>query len=236
MNEHKIAVMQPYIFPYLGYFHLIQSSELFIFYDDVNYIKRGWINRNKVLCNGKELLFTIPVQKASMNKLIMEISPLIEKAWIDKFYNQLYHSYRKAPYFDEAIEPIMSIFDTKHNTISDLAIESITTIYSYLGINFKYNKSSICSPETRGMDKADRLIEITKKHGFENYVNAPGGKQIYSKDYFASKGVNLSFIKSSNVSYSQYSEKFVDGLSVIDVIMFNSKEETKKLLSFYTIE
>ena len=104
INNLSISIMQPYIFPYIGYFHLIEASDKFVFYDDVNYIKRGWINRNRILLNNTDFLFTIPTLKASQNKLIYEIKPIIDEKWKRKFYSNLEFSYKKAPYYSDVIK------------------------------------------------------------------------------------------------------------------------------------
>ncbi len=236
MIDRSVAIMQPYIFPYIGYFHLIQASSVFIFYDDVNYITRGWINRNRIINYDRDLLFTVPVSKASRNKLIKEIVPAIDDKWKNKFYKQMVHSYKKAPFFNDIIETIMSIFTTSHENITELSIASISTTFSYLGINFLHKKSSICSPETRGMEKASRLIEITKQLGCRHYINASGGEKLYSKKYFLDKGVNLLFVKSKPIEYRQHTSTFIPWLSIIDVLMFNKKQHIIDFLSNYTIE
>jgi len=232
----RLAIMQPYIFPYIGYFHLIQASSLFVFYDDVQYIKSGWINRNRIFNQDTDLFFTVPLSKASSNKLIKEIAPAFDFRWINKFYKQLVLNYKRAPFFKSAVDWVMSPFYKEYADITDLAIASILAIYSYLDIEFNYTKSSICSPETKGTDKADRLIQITKHLGYEHYVNAAGGKELYSKEYFLNQGVNLSFIKSNAIKYKQYSEYFVPGLSIIDIIMFNDKETTIRFMESYCLE
>ena len=237
MIERSVGIMQPYVFPYIGYFHLIQASSMFVFYDDVTYIKGGWINRNRIINKEKkDLVFTIPISKASSYKLIKEISPALNAKWKNKFYKQLIQNYSKAPFFDSAIEPIMSVFARQYTDVTDLAIESISVIYSFLGIKFKFTKSSIISPESRGMEKTDRLITIIKQLGYKNYVNPAGGREIYSKKYFSNHGVSLFFIKSIPIEYRQYSEKFVPWLSIIDIIMFNDKESTIELLGAYCLE
>ncbi len=234
-SSARLAIMQPYIFPYIGYFHLIEASDLIVFYDDVNYIKQGWINRNRILMNDKDYLFTVPLKGSSSNKLINEIPPIINTKWKNSFYKQLTSSYRKAPFFSENIDRIMSVFDVEYKNISDLSIKSIVFTYNYLGINLKYKKSSICSPETKGMEKSDRLIEIAKKLKFINYLNQSGGNKLYSKDYFNSKGINLDFLYSKNIEYEQFGKYFVPCLSIIDVLMFNSKDKILQLFSCYEV-
>lgn len=231
----KIAIMQPYIFPYLGYFHLIKASDLFVFYDDVNYINRGWINRNKILLNGKEFMFTVPLSKASQNKLINQILLANNDKWKEDFYKKITHAYKKAPYFSIIIDLIKSVFSSELNTISDLAIKSIISVCDYLGMSFKYTKSSLCSPDTVAMPREKRLIEISKHQGYKMYINSIGGQALYTKDYFQSNGIELKFIISDSLEYNQFANNFIPNLSIIDVMMFNDPIAIKALLNKYTI-
>lgn len=232
----KIAIMQPYVFPYIGYFHLIDASCLFVFYDDVNYIKRGWINRNRILLNSRDHMFTIPVSNASQSKLINETSLCIDDKWKDNFNKTLAHSYRKAPFFSSVTDMINSVLSSEHCSISDLAIMSIVSVYEYLGMELTYTRSSTCSPESKGMDKADRLIEISKEQGYKRYVNSPGGASLYSKDYFKSNGIELGFVKSDSVEYKQYANEFVPQLSIIDLLMFNDVKRARELFTKYKVD
>lgn len=231
----KIAIMQPYVFPYIGYFHLIDACNLFVFYDDVQFIPRGWINRNRILLNQNDYLFTVPVSKVSQNRLINETRLAIDNKWIDKFKKTLTLSYQKAPFFHEVCPLIMSVFSGSYCSVSDLAINSIVSVYDYLGMPFNYTLSSICSNETRGMNKADRLIAITKNQGYKGYVNASGGQELYSKEYFKLNGIDLGFIESHQVKYRQFLREFIPQLSIIDVMMFNDVETIKELISQYKI-
>lgn len=236
MTAQRVAIMQPYIFPYISYFHLIQASSVFVFYDDVHYITRGWINRNRILNQDRDMLFTVPVEKASRNKLINETKPSFDSKWKEGFQKRLIHNYKKAPFFDEVINFIISPFSKEYNDITDLAIESILSVYFYLGLQLNFEKSSILSPETKGFEKADRLIAITKKTGLLNYVNAPGGQNLYTKEYFQSKGVNLFFTKSRPIQYKQYHDTFVPCLSIIDMLMFCSRSKIVDFMSYYSLE
>ncbi len=233
--QKRIAVMQPYVFPYLGYFHLIDASSLFVFYDDVHYIKGGWINRNRILMNGSDCLFTVPLSNASPNSLINETRLAVDDRWREKFRRTLTQAYQKAPYFSQVMPLVTSVFAESHCSVSDLAIRSMVQVCDYLGITFNYTRSSDCSPESKGMDKADRLIEIVKAHGYKRYVNAAGGDKLYAKEYFESKGVELGFIESLPVEYRQHSNKFVPWLSIIDVMMFNDVGAIREFQKRYRI-
>lgn len=232
---HRLAIMQPYVFPYIGYFHLIESSESIVFYDDVNFIKRGWINRNRILLNDTDFLITIPVEKASQNKLILDIKPKIDSSFNNKFYGLLKNAYKKAPHYEEVLALINNVLDKQYENIADLAIESILSVYQYLGKEINWTKSSIVSPESKGIDRADRLIHITKSLGYKQYVNSFNGRELYQKEYFHSNGVELYFIHSEKVDYRQYSDSFIPWLSIIDVLMFNDKESVNNHLLAYSL-
>jgi hypothetical protein len=227
MNEAagRLSIMQPYIFPYIGYFHLIQATEKIVFYDDVNYIKRGWINRNRILLNGKDHVFTIPVSKASQNKQIREIEIAIDEKFRTKFVSTLLNAYKKAPFYKEVITVVEKVLEAPAENISELAITSICSVYDYLGKNINWTESSSCCAETIEEKKGDRLIAISKNLGYDKYVNSIGGMELYVKDDFAAKGVNLSFVKSKPIAYDQGLAEFIPNLSIIDILMFNPPEK-----------
>lgn len=234
-QTHKLAIMQPYIFPYLGYFHLIEATDEIVFYDDVNFIKKGWINRNRILLNGKPHRFTIPLEKISQNKLINESYPKMDDKYLKKFFETLEVAYKKAPFYEEVLEMIEDVFDSGFDTISDMAIFSIVKTYEYLGKDMRYLRSSICAPRTKGLDKAERLIAISQKLGYENYVNASGGRELYTKQEFQQQDINLSFVQSKLPDYLQFENDFVPGLSIIDILMFNSPESVLELFEAYKL-
>ena len=233
--SRRIAIMQPYIFPYVGYFNLIEASDQFIFYDDTNYINKGWINRNRILMNNSDLLFTIPLDKASQNRLINDIKPIIESGYTKKFFSRIEHSYKKAPYYSDVLEVLNSVFNSQCDSISDLAINSVVSVFSYLEKDIRYARSSSLSPPTIGMEKSDRLIQITKNMNYNKYVNSIGGQDLYNKEYFKARGVQLDFVQPKLTEYKQYNDNFVPGLSIIDILMFNDKKVVKEMMKSYTL-
>lgn len=230
--------MQPYIFPYIGYFQMVESVDTFVFYDDVNFIKKGWINKNRFLLNGADYTFTVPCIKISQNKTIAETEVAADSPELSKLIKQIEQSYRKAPYFDLVFPIVEKVLAQPDGSIADLAIRSIEAVCQYLNLERKLVKSSLVSPQSKGMEKADRLIHITRQQGFDTYVNAPGGRAIYTPDYFAQHGVNLYFIQPvSTLEYPQFNSKnFVPWLSIIDVIMNCSAQETRSLLTQYNLD
>ena len=231
----KLGIMQPYLFPYIGYFQLINAVDTFVFYDDVNFIKRGWINRNNILIDGKAHLFSIPLIKASQNKLINETFINYETNWRSTFLETIRSNYSKAPYFKHVYELIEETINKEHQKISDLATDSIINCCNYLGFDKNFELSSEKYTSTKGLEKADRLIKISKLNQALEYINPSGGNELYSKEYFRKNDVKLSFIDNGIPEYSQSTNEFVGGLSIIDVLMFNSKEQVKKMLDLYKI-
>lgn len=232
----KLAIMQPYLFPYIGYFQLIHAVDTFVFYDDVHFIKRGWINRNTLLVNNTKKRFTVPLHKASQNKRINEVELALTNAWLETFFKTLTQNYSKAPYFKKTYELVERVFASEHQTISGLAMESVTQVCTNLGIDTAFEVSSQKYSSTIDYERADRLIAITNQKEYRDYVNLAGGKDLYDTAYFESKGVRLGFIEHELVPYPQFSTAFVSGLSIIDVLMFNSKAEVMKLLSNYILQ
>ncbi|MRT17163.1 WbqC family protein [Vitellibacter sp. q18] len=231
----KIAIMQPYLFPYLGYFQLIQAVDVFVFYDDVHFIKRGWINRNQILIDNKAVKFTMPLKKASQNKLINEIEMAIDEKWLSQFFKTIEQNYKNAPYFEETFQILKTVFEFGHTKIAALAIASVLQVSSYLKLDTQFEISSIDYSTTTSLSKAERLIAICKIKGGDHYINPSGGKALYHKNTFEKEGITLSFIENELVPYNQFGNQFEKGLSIIDVLMFNSVEDTNKLLSNYKL-
>jgi hypothetical protein len=235
----KLAIMQPYIFPYIGYFQLINTVDTFVFYDDVNYIKGGWINRNKILVNKAPYLFSIALNNSSSFIAINQTKLNSDKfaKGNEKLLRTIEQSYKKAPYFDNVF-PLINDFllDYKKLTISDLAIDSVLLISKYLELKTEFKVSSLHFPETKGFDKIDRLIEICKKEQVSNYVNPIGGLELYDKNQFRNHNLKLNFLKSNPIEYKQFNNEFVPWLSILDVMMFNSKTRVLSMLNEYELE
>ncbi len=224
--------MQPYFFPYIGYFQLIKSVDKFIFYDDVNFIKNGWINRNRILINGKPSYFTVTLNGASPFMLIKDVKFTDNRT---KLLKILENTYRKAPYFYETIECLKPVFDIETTFINELAIESVKAVSRYLDIKTLFKRSSEIYEDTKGMEKTARLKEICHRNNASEYHNPIGGTELYFKDNFAEAGIDLKFIKTNDIIYKQFKNDFVSNLSIIDLMMFNSKEQIKEFLDKYEL-
>ncbi|KUF43407.1 hypothetical protein AS361_10835 [Myroides marinus] len=232
----KIAIMQPYFLPYIGYFQLIKAVDKFVFYDDVNYIKQGWINRNNILLQGKASLFTIPLEKASSFTKInnVKLHPILFDNWKVKFLRSIEQNYRKAPYFSDVYQLIRSILEVNSDRIGVLAKDSVITVSKYLQLEteFVYSSDFYMNNELSGKF---RVISICAKENALVYINPIGGQELYNKEDFLSQGLDLYFIQSKKQIYQQFKEEFVPWLSIIDILMFNSVEEVQLMLNEYNL-
>lgn len=236
MPGSRLAIMQPYIFPYLGYFHLIEATDRIVFYDDVTYRKRSWINRNRILLNGREHIFTIPVSGASQNTLIRDVKLVRNPDWLRKFGLTMRHAYGHAPHFDAVTDMVAPILHGQHESVAELAIASIGGVYDFLDLPWQHSRSSVCSPETRGLPGAARLIRIAQDMGAGEYTNAPGGRDLYHVDDFLAGGLALSFVESLPFEYDQLNgQRFVPGLSILDLLMFNDVPRARRALSRFRL-
>ncbi len=232
--KSKIAVMQPYFFPYIGYFQLINSVDKFVILDDVNYIKKGWINRNYILVNSKPCLFTIPLVKPSQNKLINETEIAFETNWKKKFLKTIETGYVKAPFFSEVYGMLSLIMESGQNNLSKFIQLSLKEIKTYLGLNTAIVESSVTYSNSH-LKGEQRITDICRKENSQVYINLPGGTELYSKSNFLREGIDLYFIKSDRIEYRQFENEFAPSLSMIDVMMFNSKERINKFLNSYEL-
>lgn len=230
----KLAIMQPYIFPYIGYFQLINAVDKFVIYDDVNFINKGWINRNRILNNGKDSLFTIPLKEASQNKLINEIDINWDIAWKSKFLKTLEQCYKKTPFYSEILPIIEQTLSIDNEPVSKVIEHNLRLICNYLDIKTEIISSSTIYKNTH-LKAQERILDVCLQEKASQYINPIGGLELYDKDFFEIKGIQLNFIKSNPIEYPQFKNEFVPWLSMIDVLMFNSKEKIKEFLDNYEL-
>lgn len=225
----KIGIMQPYFFPYIGYFQLIKSVDAFVVYDNIKYTKKGWINRNRILLNGKEAIFSLPLKKDSDSLDIRE-RELAADFNRDKLLNQIKGAYRRAPYFDQTFPLIERIVKYDDTNLFGFLHNSIVAICKHLLVDTEIIVSSGIDVD-HCLKNQDRVLALCEALGASSYVNAIGGMALYSKEAFSERGVELKFIKPRLFTYPQFSNEFVPWLSIIDVLMLNSAEETSACLS-----
>ena len=225
----KVGIMQPYFFPYIGYFQLIQAVDKFIIYDNIQYTKKGWINRNRFLQNGKDVVFSIPLKKDSdfLDVKDREISADFKK---DKLLNQLREAYRRAPYFAQAFPLIEQIVQYGNMNLFSFIYNSILNVCEHLGIGTDIVVSSSVQID-HSLKNQDKVLALCEAAGATTYVNAIGGMELYSEETFKEKGIDLKFIRSKPFEYRQFGNEFVHWLSIIDVMMFNPLDAIQTCIS-----
>jgi hypothetical protein len=231
-----LAIMQPYIFPYIGYFQLMNRADEFVIYDNIEFTKKGWINRNRILVNGKDEYISFPLKKASDFLQIKE--RCLADNWNHerrKLLNKIAESYRKSPNFETIFPLVEKIVLFGENNLFGFIQNSLIVIKAYLGIkSFLTISSSI--PIDHTLKAENKVIEICKARKATTYINPIGGIKLYSKDIFKKEGIDLQFLRSADISYAQFQHEFVPSLSIIDVMMFNSKERLNGFLNEYILD
>lgn len=230
----KIGIMQPYFLPYIGYFQLMHSVDAFVVYDNIQFTKKGWIQRNRILVNGSDTLITLPLKKDSdylnINERFLGENFDVEKL---KIIRKIEGAYKKAPFFDDVFPIIKTIVNYDDTNLFNYIFNSIKILNKYLGIEVKLIKSTDLNLDIQEFKGQEKVIKICKALDTQVYINAIGGVELYNKQAFANEGIELKFIKSGIINYKQFKSDFIPWLSIIDVLMFNSKEEIKRMLDVY---
>ena len=224
--------MQPYFFPYIGYFQLMEVVDTYIIADDLNYIKNGFINRNSILINNKSFKISIHLKGASQNKLINEIEVGENTT---KLLETIRRTYKKAPYFKDVYPLVENILLNKEKNLARFLGNSLMQIAKYLNMKTTILYSSEIDKDNSLM-MSERIIDICQKLNKHHYINPIGGTKLYDKEEFLKKGIQLSFLsRSSSLAYKQFNDDFIPDLSIIDVLMFNSKDEISIMLKQYEL-
>lgn len=226
----KLAIMQPYLFPYIGYFQLAAAVDKFVFYDDVNFIKNGWINRNRMLLGDQARYLTVPVSGASSSLKINEVMVEPRERWLRKLLESVRHAYAKAPHYVQISTLIERILAEPLAPISSVASHTVVEICRYLEIATEFVPSSTKYGNAQ-LKSAERVIDICERERASIYVNLPGGRALYDSKAFSARGMELAFIEPNLSPYDQFNEVFHPALSILDVLMFNSKSCVRDMLS-----
>ena len=227
----RLAIMQPYFLPYIGYFQLMKAVDVFVYYDDVTFIKQSWINRNRILLNNQEYLFTLELEGASSFRNINMIRVGSNRPRLMKTFVQ---AYRKAPLYKETEPVLHAIFSSTETSLSEYIIETHKSILEYLDVDVKIIRSSSIVKDNllKGQEK---VLEICRKMGANEYINSPGGRMLYSKQDFLDNDIVLSFLQPTGTKYRQFENDFIPWLSIIDIMMFNSVAEIRLMLDNYSL-
>ena len=232
----KVAIMQPYFLPYIGYWQLIYAVDRFVLLDDVNYIMRGYINRNKILLDRKCYKFTIPIQKASQNKLISDTKLSFSVEEKRRLLQTIRTAYKRALYFPEVMPLLEEIINYSEDDLTAYILNSIKIILNYLDVDIKIYISSKLQKKQE-LKAEERIIEICKVMDADMYINPCGGRSLYSREHFETEGMKLCFLdtRKNQIFYDQGIKEFEKDLSIIDILMFNHKLRVKEFLKEYDL-
>lgn len=217
----KVAIMQPYFLPYIGYWHLVASVDKFVLLDDVNYINRGWINRNQIMVNGTPTWLTLPIQGASQNRLILELELTERKAWQPNFEKTIQHAYARAPYFKDGFALFKQIMGEMDGNLSESLSKSISSVVQIFKLTTEIVPTSRIFPKG-GLKGQERILDICMSLGATEYVNAPGGHGLYEASAFLEAGVKLSFLSEQFTNELRSGSTDGTPLSILDTMMYNS--------------
>lgn len=225
--------MQPYFFPYIGYWQLLAAVDRFVVYDNIQYTKKGWINRNRFLRNGADVAFTLPLKKGS-DFLNIGDRAIADDFDPDDLVNVLASAYRKAPFFEAAFPVVESIITAAPRNLFEYLHQSLVATAGYLEIDTPIVVSSTVAID-HGLKAERKVIALCQALGAGRYINSIGGRELYSAASFAEAGVELKFLQPRPIAYAQFGQPFVPALSILDVMMFNSKDAARAMLGEYDL-
>ena len=237
-NTMKLSIMQPYFLPYLGYWQLIASSDTFVIYDDVNFIKGGWINRNRYLYQGQPKYFNITMSGASPNKKINEVGLMKDPRYNPgkKLLSTFQMAYQKAPMYRQILPLLEEVLLYETDMLAPYLEHSIRSICQYLELPARILISSQIKEKDCSLTGKDKVINICQCLGADTYINASGGRELYHQTDFQNAGIQLYFIEMEPIEYPQFGDPFVPGLSIVDVLMFNEREQVQEMLKKYQLK
>lgn len=221
----RLGIMQPYFLPYIGYFQLMHAVDVFVLYDNIKYTKKGWINRNRFLRDGKDAVFSIPLKSAPDDREIRDrnVSESFDRK---KLLNQLQGAYRRAPFLQPTLHLVEEIVNDPCTNLYDYLFNSIRKTCRHLDICTEFRISSQIGID-HSLKGQDRVLAMCESVGATTYINLPGGMGLYSKEAFQDRGMELKFIRPLLFPYPQFGPEFVPWLSIVDVLMFNSVDDIR---------
>lgn len=228
-----LGIMQAYFMPYIGYFQLLNAVDEFVIYDNIQYTKKGWINRNRILQGDGDKYITLPLKKDS-DFLNIDERFLADSFNPQKLMQQIETAYHKAPYYQEVLSLLDNIIRFEEKNLFQYILHSVREVCKYLDITTPIIISSEMKYDS-SLKGEDKVIAICKERKCDRYINAIGGMDLYHAEAFADEGMELKFIKTVFQEYPQFKNAFVPALSIIDVLMFNSQSQIKQMLSSYQL-
>ena len=231
----RLAIMQPYFFPYIGYFQLLNAADFFVIYDNIQFSKAGWIHRNRILVNGVVKYITLALKKDSD---FLDIHKrFLSENYLDanrKLLRRIEGAYSNAPYYKDVFPLACDVLQHDEPNLFLFVFHSIVKIASYLSISTEFIKSSELDVD-HALKGEDKVLAFCRNLGASTYLNLPGGEILYDKHDFKKEGIDLKFIHPKKFEYNQMSNSFVPWLSIIDVLMFNPAHIVREQLHLYDL-
>lgn len=224
-----LGIFQPYFLPYIGYWQLMAMVDRFVVYDNIEYTKKGWINRNRFLQGGQPAYFTVPLKKGSDFLTVAE-RQVADDFDRDKLLRTLAGSYRRAPQFDTVFPVIERIVQARLGNLFEYLHHSLVEMARFLEIETPMVVSSTIAID-HPLKAEQKVLALCKAMGADRYVNPVGGQALYSLAAFAAESVRLDFMQSRPLEYPQFGGPFVPNLSIVDVLMFNPMSTVREMLS-----
>ena len=235
----KLGIMQPYFLPYLGYISLIKHTDMFILLDEVQFIRHGWIERNRILKPDKDWQYIqVPLQKHTQTAVIKDIKINNEIEWEKKIFAQIEHYKKKALYYRKVVDLLKNIFSKKHATIAELNQDALHAVCDYLSVKNDIRIYSEMGLTIDPVFESDEwALNISKAMNASEYRNPPGGVSIFHKEKYEKENIALVFHELNLEEYSQNTNHdFIPGLSILDVMMFNTPEKISQMLDNFTVK
>ncbi|WP_026657841.1 WbqC family protein [Butyrivibrio sp. AC2005] len=234
----SVGLHQTYFFPYLGYFTIMNNVDIFVYADSLQYIKQGWVNRNRIISeSGQVQYINVPIKHASQKTPANEVEIDYDKPWEEAIINKLWYYKKKAPYYNEVVGILEQLFSKKYDSIAALTMESTNLVQKWLGREAPKYKLSDINLEEHDKIMRDEWGIIVTNHfpDADTYRNAPGGIKFYDRLKYGFAGMNIEFLQNRLRPYDQKNDEFIPGLSIIDVMMFNTPEEVNEMISDYYV-
>ena len=220
---------QPYLLPYLGYWQLIHAADRFLIADDYDFIKAGWVNRNRILLNGAPYYLRVEMVEHTPSRLIMDKRVAMKPAWLNDKLRTLEMAYHRAPFFAQGYALAERILTYPERNLALFLEHSIQEVCAYLGITTPISRSSELTGNSR-FRREERIYDFCARLGADTYINLPGGQKLYDYGAFAAHGIRLRFIQPILKPYKQFGDRFVERLSILDAIMFNPPDALHAML------
>ncbi len=230
----KLGIMQPYFFPYIGYWQLLDCVDAYVVFDDVNFKKRSWITRNRILCDGNEKFINLQVSKASQNDLICDTVQIFDRGEREKLLQTLNHAYRKAPYKKETLEFLEPLLLSDKTNLADFLYDIIAVMKDYLGCDTKlYRSSELRDKEHSSAEQG--IIDLCLQLGADHYINPIGGTELYDKENFTKNGLKLNFLRTDFDRMRADNLPYISDFSIIDLMMNLPPERVREQLKYFEL-